>query len=225
LFIAAVRPLRLLFLKYFMKKFFALTSIVCLCCFVAIAQQDGDSTKENVSFGESDSLFSNFSYTITDGNKVILQWQADSIHADDYFVIERSEDGNNFETIGAIKKVSSDNQYEIADNSSVTGYSFYRIKWVAKSGRSFYSKSLQIVTTRNVALKFYPNPVDKLLIVETDHPVNMQVINSLGVNKLNIQLHQGLQVIDVSTLERGTYILHIIDNDRNRNILQQLIKN
>jgi hypothetical protein len=208
-----------------MKKFFALTSIVCLCCFVAIAQQERDSTKENISIGESDSLFSNFSYIIKDDNKVMLQWQADSIPVDDYFVIERSEDGNNFETIGVIKKASIDNQYEVADNSSVTGYNFYRIKYAARSGRIFYTKSIQINTGRNVALKFYPNPVDKLLIVETDHPVNMQVINSLGVNKLNIQLHQGLQVIDVSTLERGTYILHITDNDRNRNILQQLVKN
>jgi hypothetical protein len=208
-----------------MKKFFWLTSIICLCCFVVTAQQESDSTKENISIDEADSLFSNFSYTVKEDNKILLKWQADSISADDYFVIERSEDGNIFETIGAIKKTSDNIQYELAGNTSISGYNFYRIKYVGKAGRSFYSKSLQISTSKNFSLKFYPNPVDKLLIVETEHPMNMQVLNSLGVTRLNIQLHQGLQVIDVSTLDRGTYILRIIDNDHNRNILQQLIKN
>jgi hypothetical protein len=208
-----------------MKKFFWLTSIICLCCFVVAAQQESDSTKENISIDETGSLFSNFSYTVKEDNKIFLQWQADSISADDYFVIERSEDGNSFETIGAIKKTSDNIQYELANNTSISGYDFYRIKYVGKEGRIFYSKSLQISTSKNFSLKFYPNPVDKLLIVETDHPINMQIINSLGVTRLNSQLHQGLQVIDVSTLDRGTYILRITDNDHNRNILQQLVKN
>lgn len=218
-------PSPLFIIKHPMKKFFWLTSIICLCCFVVTAQQESDSTKENISIDETDSLFSNFSYAIKEDNKIFLQWQADSINADDYFVIERSEDGNIFETIGAIKKTSDNIQYEVANNTSISGYSFYRIKYVSKTGRLFYSKSLQISTSKNFSLKFYPNPVDKLLIVETDHPMNMQIINSLGVTRLNIQLHQGLQVIDVSTLDRGTYILRIIDNDHNRNILQQLVKN
>jgi hypothetical protein len=208
-----------------MKKFFWLTSIGCLCCFFTKAQQENNSTKENSSIGESDSIFANFSYTIKDDNRILLRWQADSIIADDYFVIERSEDGSIFETIGAIKKTSNDIQYELADISSVSGYHFYRIKYVGKSGRVFYSKSLQISTARNFSVKCYPNPVDKSLIVETDNPMNMQIINSLGVIRLNIQLHQGLQVIDVSTLDRGVYILRIVDNDHNRNILQQLVKN
>jgi len=212
-------------IKHPMKKFFWLTSIICLCCFVVTAQQLSDSTKGNISIDEADSLFSNFSYSIKDDNRVLLQWQADRVSADDYFVIEKSEDGNNFETIGAIKKSPGNIQYEVADNASVSGFNFYRVKYVDKSGKFFYSKSLQISTSKNLSLKVYPNPVDKLLIVETDHPVNMQVLNSLGITRLNVQLHQGLQVIDVSTLDRGTYILRIIDNDHNRNILQQLIKN
>src|ERR1700733_14621178 len=113
-----------------MKKFIWLTSIICLCCFVVTAQQENDSTKENISIAGTDSLFSNFSYTSKDDNKILLQWQADSISADDYFVIERSEDGNNFETIGAIKKTSNNIQYEVAGNISISGYNFYRIKYV-----------------------------------------------------------------------------------------------
>ena len=218
-------PSPVFIIKHPMKKFFWLTSIICLCCFVVTAQQESDSTKENISIDEADSLFSNFSYTIKDDSRILLEWQADSINADDYFVIERSEDGNIFETIGAIKKTSDNIQYEVAGNTSVSGYNFYRIKYVGKAGKFFYSRSLQISTSKNFSLKFYPNPADKLLIVETDHPMNMQIINSLGVTRLNIQLHQGLQVIDVSTLDRGTYILRIIDNDHNRNILQQLVKN
>jgi hypothetical protein len=213
-----------------MKKFFWLTSIVCLCCFVSTAQQGSDSsTQQLILFDEGDSLFTDFSYVIKDNSKIILQWQLsntkpDSDNTNNYFIIERSEDGKNYETIGAIKKVLDNNQYEVADNSSLTGRNFYRIKYIGKSGRSFYSKILQINMPGNVAIKFYPNPVDKLLIVETDHNADLQVLNSFGVVRMNARLHQGLQVIDVSTLESGTYILHIVDNDRKRNILQQLVK-
>ncbi len=219
-----------IFHQYFMKKFFWLTSIVCLCGFVSSAQQGIDSsTQQVILFDGGDSLFTNFSYVVKDNSKIILQWQSvgsksDSDNADDYFIIERSEDGNNYETIGAIKKMQDNNQYEVADNSSFTGYSFYRIKYEEESGRYFYSKPLQINMPGNVSVKFYPNPVDKLLIVEMDHNGTLQMLNAFGVIKLNTKLHEGLQVVDVSTLEPGTYILHIVDNDRKRNILQQLVK-
>ncbi|HLX91963.1 MAG TPA: T9SS type A sorting domain-containing protein [Puia sp.] len=208
-----------------MKKFLWLTSLVCLCCLVSRAQQEFDSTKENTSIGEPDSLFSSFSYELRDDNKILLRWRAQVSDSDDYFIVERSDDGNSYETVGILKRSGSDNQYEVTPSSSLSGYSFYRIKYVGSSNRVFYSQALQISATKNPTIKIYPNPVDKLLIVETDHAVVMQVINALGVPRLNVQLHQGLQVIDVSILDRGTYILRIIDSDHNRNILQQLVKN
>jgi hypothetical protein len=213
-------------IKHLMKKLFWLTSLVCLCCFASIAQQESDSTtKENVLSAGDDSLFTNFSYITKDGSRIVLRWQSKNAAAGDYFIIERSNDGNLYETIGAIKNVPANNQYEIADNTSASGNNFYRIKYVGKAGQVVYSQRLQVNMPGKVAVKFYPNPVDKLLIIETDHKVELQLINALGEIKLNTQLHPGLQVIDVSTLERGTYILHISDQDHNRNILQQLVKN
>ena len=178
---------------------------------------------------EADSLFANFSYTVKDYNKILLQWNAGNISTDtaagsDYFIVEKSEDGNVFETFGAIKKVANINEYEFTNNASATGYNIYRIKYVAKGGQIYYSKPVSINTQEEAAIKFYPNPVDKLLIVETDHKADLQLINSLGTIRLSSALHQGVQVIDVSTLEAGAYILHIVDNDRKRNILQQLVK-
>jgi Secretion system C-terminal sorting domain len=213
-----------------MKKFFLLTAVVCLCCYVSIAQQEGDSSsQEGVSFGDGASVFSNFSYTVKDYNKILLQWNPgnsfpDSTGGSGYFIVEKSEDGNTYETFGAIKNAGNVNQYEFTNNTSATGHNFYRIKYQGQSGQSYYSKPLQISTQGEVAIKFYPNPVDKLLIVETDHKADMQLINSLGTIRLSSNLHQGVQVIDVSTLEPGAYILHIVDNDRKRNILQQLVK-
>jgi hypothetical protein len=210
-----------------MIKSFLLTSIVvCLCCFVSKAQQDSDSTgKEHGLADGTDSLFANFSYISKDGNKIVLQWSGANTPMNDYFIIERSEDGNSYETIGAIKGSQTDNQYEVGDNSSLTASNFYRIKYIKKSGETVYSKSLEVNAHGNIALKFYPNPVDKLLIVETNYKVDIQLINTLGTVKLSKQLQQGLQVIDVSSLDKGNYILRIVDNERNRSVLQQLVKN
>jgi hypothetical protein len=209
-----------------MNKLFWLTSIAGLCCFGAIGQQQGDSAfNQHLIFAGSDSSFTNFEYAVKDGNKIILQWSAGIIEENEFFIIERSSDGNNYETIGALKGGSNGNQYEIADNSLLMNLGFYRIKYIAKSGQPVYSKSLQVSLSKNSAVKFYPNPVDKLLIIETDHKADIQLINAFGTVKLNAQLQPGLQIINVGALERGTYILRIVDKEGNRDVLQQLVKN
>jgi hypothetical protein len=209
-----------------MIKFFWLTAIICCCGVVSNAQQESDSLiKDRTLTERSDSAFTNFTYAIKENNKIILQWTADRISSADYFIVERSEDGNNFETIGAMKGAANSNEYEITDNSSMSGNNFYRIKYIGKAGQPVYSKILQINSSGNVAIKFYPNPVDKMLILETNFPVEIQLINAMGTVKLIKRLQQGLQVIDVSTLDKGTYILRIVDNERNKSVLQQLVKN
>jgi len=223
--VAGNRTPFLLFTHLMIKSFWLTSIVVCLCGFVSNAQQENDSLNKGLLSDGSDSSFASFSYSSKDGNKIILQWSSDSTRPNDYFIIERSEDGNSYETIGAIKGSPDNNQYEVSDNSSLTGINFYRIKYIKKTGQSIYSKPLQINSQGNIALKFYPNPVDKLLIVETNYKVEIQLINTLGTVKLNKQLQQGLQVIDVSSLDKGNYILRIVDNERNRSVLQQLVKN
>jgi len=77
----------------------------------------------------------------------------------------------------------------------------------------------------DVDFKFYPNPVDKLFIVRTEHSVDIQILDPSGTVRLSKRLQSGIQVVNAGMLERGVYILRVTDKESNRAISRQLVKN
>jgi hypothetical protein len=213
-----------------MKKFFWLTQVAFLCCCASRAQQAGE-TADSVTGLRQDlkevnkAVFVNFSGNVKDYNKVWLQWNVDSTEDGDYFVIERATDGDQFETIGVLRKTGENNHYELTDIAPPNGTDNYRIKYTGQGGRVIYSKQVQVSLSGAVSFKFYPNPVDKLFIIRTEHLVEIQVIDAIGSIRLSKHLQPGIQVINLSSLERGVYILRVADKESNRITSNQLLKN
>jgi hypothetical protein len=209
-----------------MNKPFLLTSLIILLAVAATAQQQNDSVQtmqQDSSVGKI--LFTDFVCIVKEEHKILLQWKTDSIDDKDYFVVEHSNDGDHFETLSALKGASNLLQYELTDNAPFSGSNFYRIRYAGKAGGIIYSKTKQATVSKNAAFRFYPNPVDKSLIVQIDHPADMQIISALGAVLISKQLQPGLQVINVSTLEKGNYYLRIKDKQNNRDEMEQLLKN
>jgi len=194
--------------------------------FASVAQQSTDSfvTEQNHA-GLNSLVFLHFSYTIRDFNKIVLQWVIDSVGAIDYFVVERGKDSSHFETVGVLKRIAGAAQYDIIDNNPGNGVNYYHIKCTDSSGRIYYSNILQVRLVGNEEFKFYPNPVDKLLIVEISHVADLQIVNSAGAIVVSRQLQGGMQVINVSSLEKGEYLLRIADKENNHVVLEHLLKN
>ncbi len=155
----------------------------------------------------------------------MLKWDTDSAEDGDYFVIERSSDETHYETIGVVRVVAGTDHYEIMDGAAPNGSDFYRIKYTARTGARVYSKTMQLSLSGAVDFKFYPNPVDKLFIVRTDHTIDLEVIDAAGVVRLSKRLQAGIQVVNVSSLEKGVYILRVTDKESNRAVSHQLVKN
>lgn len=213
-----------------MNKFFWLTTVVLLCCFAVKAQQAIESANatgdpKQDSAGGSGSVFLNFSAVVRDINKVLLQWNVDNVSDGDYFIIERGMDGVHYETIGALRRTGKAIHYELVDNAPANGTDFYRIKYTGPAGRIVYSRPIQVSLSGEVDFKFYPNPVDKLFIVRTEHQVDIQVIDAGGTVRVTKQCQPGIQVVNISSLERGVYILRVADKESNRVISNQLLKN
>jgi len=156
---------------------------------------------------------------------VWLQWDVDSAEDGDYFVIQRSTDGVTFETIGALRKTENNNHYELTDMAPPNGTDLYRVKYTGQDGKFLYSKQVQLSLSGDVEFKFYPNPVDKLLIIRTEHTVDIQIVDAVGSVRLNKRLQPGIQVVNASSLERGIYILRVADKESNRIVSNQLLKN
>ena len=213
-----------------MKKLSWLILWMSVGCFVCNAQQnpalsDSASDPALALHAGGQPQFVNFSATIKEVNKVWLQWDIDSAGIGDYFIVERSSDGEHYETIGAVRETGAIGHYELVDGAPPNGSDFYRIKCSPPTGPPTYSKSMQLNVSGKVDFKFYPNPVDKLFIVQTEHIIDLLVLDASGAIRFSKRLQPGIQVVNVSTLEKGVYVLRVTDKESNRAISQQLVKN
>jgi hypothetical protein len=213
-----------------MKKIYLLTSLAFFCCLLCVAQQEmhvADTTvvAQRSAVPGDDSVFTGVSAEVKDPGKVFLQWNVSHVSEGDYFIIERSGDGSSYETIGALRREGNGDHYELTDIAPPNGTDLYRIRYNGQDGHLIYSKTMQVSLSGAVDFKFYPNPADKLLIIRTAHFVNIQVVDATGVVRLARRLPAGIQVINISSLEKGVYILRVADKESNRIISNQLLKN
>ena len=214
-----------------MKNLACLILLTTVCCAVSDAQQSGPVIPDSASDSSGGlragirSLFVNFTATPGAANKVVLHWDTDSAADGDYFIIERSPDESHFETIGVVSAAAGNDHYDLTDGAAPNGSDFYRIKYTARTGTPVYSKTMQLSLSGVVDFKFYPNPVDKLFIVRTEHTIDLQIIDAAGSVRLSKRLQPGIQVINVSSLEKGVYVLRVTDKESNRAISHPLVKN
>lgn len=169
--------------------------------------------------------FSFFTVTPLNGHAV-LRWSAPPVKSEDFFIVEKSSDALHFEVMGAMDaSVGSDSVYSIVDNAVGTGMVSYRIRITGKDGKEQYSKTVNMNAVSDADFKFYPNPVDKLLIIRSSHPLSVQVQDSYGTVMFSQEVDAGMQIVNVSALQKGNYILKATDKSTNTVISEQLVKN
>ncbi|MBV4357410.1 T9SS type A sorting domain-containing protein [Pinibacter aurantiacus] len=162
---------------------------------------------------------------LKDNNTVILQWQPQLNGKEtSFYTIERSSNGLTFETVAIKKSVAKQDYYEFTDESPLTGSNYYRIKYVVADTARY--SSIQSINVKGIfACKFYPNPVDNLLIVKSDKNIMLYITDMNSKIRITKSIAQGIQFVDVSNLEKGYYIITLIQKDDNKWITDKLIKN
>ena len=196
-----------------------------LCC-SALGQSANDHIgRINIVSPESNIAFSLFTVTPSNG-QAVLRWAASSIKAEDFFIVEKSSDAIHFEVLSAMDaSAGTDSIYSVTDNSVGNSAVSYRIRITGKDGRELSSKTVNVNSVVDADFKFYPNPVDKLLIVRSSHALNIQVMDSYGAIKFVQDVEPGMQIVNVSALQKGNYILKATDKATNAVISEQLVKN
>lgn len=89
---------------------------------------------------------------LSDEKSVSVKWTTASEKNNEYFIIERSIDSENWQTIyvmGSLGDSHSVKSYSIFDHSPIEGISYYRLKQVDKSGMFTYS-GIQTVNTNSI---------------------------------------------------------------------------
>src|SRR5690606_25755494 len=141
----------------------------------------------------------------------------------DFFAIERSVDGRNFEVIGQVKGAGNSNTinaYAFADKNPANGVAYYRLKQTDFDGKYEYSKIVSVAFEGKVAqvvINAYPNPTASVLNVNVNGvagKISLEITDVTGRTVKNLQINAGENTaVNVESLPKGLYQIRVISSN------------
>ncbi|MCB0488549.1 MAG: T9SS type A sorting domain-containing protein [Cyclobacteriaceae bacterium] len=134
-----------------------------------------------------------------------LHWTTLSELNNDFFTIERSKTGVEFEELALIKGAGTTDQkqtYTYEDTKPLNGVSYYRLKQTDFDKSISYSEILKVDLEAPEVMVLYPNPVNQSEIVTANSTDVFAVYNSLGQMVAKTIL---TREIDTKGLPAGVY--------------------
>jgi len=155
------------------------------------------------------------------GDKVNLTWATASEENFDYFSIERSFDGTNFNEIAQISGTGFSSErvdYEYTDETPAAGKSYYRLRSNDFDGYSeIFDYAIVDVEGMDKQANVFPNPVtDGTLNIQLNFDVEeatVLIYNNMGSVELSLSLNSWLNSFDVSVLQSGSYLVKVISKE------------
>jgi len=166
----------------------------------------------------------NFDVQLIGSREVSITWATLSEINNDYFEVQRSENGTEFTSFRIIKGVGNSQTsiaYSTTDFSPYNNVSYYRLKQVDLDGSFSYSEIKAVAIDGFYSIYLFPNPTNNIVQVETnfasDGIVNYQVLDLTGkvvFSKTNAVKKGNQQtILPISNLGTGHYFLRINLND------------
>ncbi len=164
-----------------------------------------------------------FDAKLIEQNKSHVFWATASEKNNDFFMIQRSRDGLNFEDIGRVNGVGNSNDvttYDFMDNNAPKGYVYYRLKQVDYDGKFTYTDLAVIKNGTEMSLVVSPNPARDVLSLKHELAAKgsyeLIVVTPTGSEAMhskieNHDLSKGLNV-DISSLPKGMYHLRLVNS-------------
>ena len=156
----------------------------------------------------------------------LLNWDINNEGTGAYFQIQRSVDGNIFETIAKMdSRVSlQDEHYSFKDETLFEVKNdkvFYRINHVDINGLSLHSEIVELQVNQSpLSISLAPNPtVDQInlnYVSSTDAPVSIKIYNSNGVGTYASTLPGGgnfVQQLPVKDWPAGVYYVELVSGE------------
>jgi hypothetical protein len=184
-------------------------------------------------------VFKNFKGVVND-RQIDLSWATMMESGIDYYEIQRSGDGMNFNNIDQIdsKMSISTNDfqlnYQYVDAHPLPGTSFYRIQVVGKDGSIIQTTVVQIINSEITGTRIYPTVVqNNTLYVESDknlREAKMEFFDLSGnkISETNWSSLNGRQTVHVSkagNLPTGTYVVRLTTNGQNVKSQLMIVQN
>lgn len=157
---------------------------------------------------------------------VLIEWQTMEEENNDYFLIERSVDAVNFETIAKVAGAGTAHEiqfYELRDAAVVyqKGVYYYRLKQVDFDGNFTYADVVAVEINKSIDFELtrvFPNPaseqINVLLNLESSHQTQVTILDMTGRVLLEQAINNeilGVQNIplNIADLQSGCYIVRV----------------
>lgn len=168
-------------------------------------------------------------YDVTlDREKVKITWLTETELNNDYFSVQRSSDGQIWETIGLKKGMgtkSSQSYYEVIDEKPLTGISYYRLKQVDTDGKFSFSPIKLIKNSPELEFTVYPIPAKDIVKVNTNNKKldAIEIVDILGNSIIApYTIENGEYIYTIAHLKKGVYTINMqVDGQK---ITRRLIK-
>ncbi|MFT5823892.1 MAG: hypothetical protein ACI8ZM_005157 [Crocinitomix sp.] len=160
-------------------------------------------------------------------SKVKLEWELTHELNNDYFIIERSFDGIEWNMLDSIKSLGNytdDIVYQLMDNEPNYGISYYRLKRVDNNGISICMETISVLMEIEYRkMLVYPNPTSNGFTVIGNKIKGGKVILVDLLNRTVIEFvaeSDNSVFVPTDGLLMGSYILMIEKNGR---LMQELV--
>ena len=156
---------------------------------------------------------------VADGNRVRLNWNVEQEEDVVRYEVERSLTGSLFSKIGTVTSLQKAAWlYTDFDLSPVTGWNYYRLKIIDKSGKISYSGIRKVRFDKGLQMvSIFPNPTTDVLNIQLPSSYSAKTILQLMTidgKMLSSIKPAGTSVqLNVRNLPAATYLLNIITED------------
>ena len=167
----------------------------------------------------------NFSAKTT-SNRILLQWTTLEETNADYFYIERSSNGNSFETVATINAIGNSTiarRYNYLDYSINNNGFFYRLISVSNNGYPQISPVCFVPSgCKKFSVKqFYPTLavdfIHTLIAVEGKQMITVEIIDAVGRQLKSEQILVDIQLeyaVKISGFSKGNYFVRFKNKDQ-----------
>ncbi|MEQ8926886.1 MAG: T9SS type A sorting domain-containing protein, partial [Fulvivirga sp.] len=162
---------------------------------------------------------------------VLIKWKTSTEINNDYFELQRSANGMDYETIALIQgsgNTARQIEYDYLDTKPIAGNNYYRLKQVDFDGQVTIENKIVLVEyiPKNFTLLFnvFPNPTSEYNInvrvtANQDVPVRLELFDLFGKKVFSneyssSELYDDIKVQPTEQLNQGIYIIRLEQLDK-----------
>lgn len=145
---------------------------------------------------------------------VRIKWQTATEKDNDYFLVERSRDAIEWETLEKVKGQGSSQtviNYQFDDYTAQNGINYYRLIQVDFDGKTTVSEIRSVQIMFDVAqLMLFPNPASEYVtIISPNKELTFYDLSGKSIqgNRTFFEIGSNMYYLDISNLPKGIYVI------------------